>query len=78
VRRKTVTAIGTGGLSSGQLSPLDRREPAYKILKKTNVLEIVKRAVGISSGLQRIRNWALWRGRPLRNGKRNPTERRIQ
>jgi hypothetical protein len=28
------------------------------------MMEIMKRAVGISSGLRRIRNWTLWRGRP--------------
>jgi hypothetical protein len=32
------------------------------VYRTTIGLEIVKRAVGISSGLQRIRNLTLWRG----------------
>jgi hypothetical protein len=35
LRKKTATAIGTGGWSSGQLSPLRRRRPTYKTLKRT-------------------------------------------
>jgi hypothetical protein len=34
------------------------------IYRKAIGLVIVKRAVGISSRLQRIRNWTLWRGQP--------------
>jgi hypothetical protein len=34
------------------------------IYGKTIGIEIVKRAVGISSGLRRLRSWALRRGRP--------------
>jgi hypothetical protein len=32
------------------------------IYRKAIGLEIVKRAVGISSELRKIRNWILWRG----------------
>jgi hypothetical protein len=35
-----------------------------KTLKKTLGLEIGKQAFGISSGLQPIKDYALWRGRP--------------
>jgi hypothetical protein len=34
------------------------------IYKKTIGLEFLKRAVGISSGLRKIRNWTLWWGQP--------------
>jgi hypothetical protein len=35
------------------------------IYRKTIGLEIVKRAVRISSGMLKIKDWTLWRGRPL-------------
>jgi hypothetical protein len=35
-----------------------------RIYWKTSRLEILKRAVGISSGLRRTKEWTLWRGRP--------------
>jgi hypothetical protein len=50
--KKKASTIGSGRWSSGQLSLLGRGGPTYKSLKKTIGLEIVKRAVGISSGLQ--------------------------
>jgi hypothetical protein len=40
------------------------------IYRKTIELETVKRALEISSGLRRIRNWTLWRGRPPPKRKR--------
>jgi hypothetical protein len=64
VRKKRATAIGVGGWSSGQLSPMGIKVPAYKTLQKTFRLQIVKRAKEVSSGLRRIRMWTLWRGRP--------------
>jgi hypothetical protein len=64
VRKKRETAIGVGGWSSGQLSPMRIRVPAYKTLQKTFRHQIVKRAKEVSSGLRRIRIWTLWRGRP--------------
>jgi hypothetical protein len=39
--------------------------------EKTLGLEIVKRAVGLSSGLRKIRYWTSWRGRPLPKRKKN-------
>jgi hypothetical protein len=55
VRKKRATAIGVGGWSSGQLSPVGIRVPAYKTLQKTFRLQIVKRAKEASSGLRKIR-----------------------
>jgi hypothetical protein len=57
---------------SERIKDLGDRRPIYvrkkritsMIYRKTIELEIVKRAVGISSRLRRIRNWTLWRGRP--------------
>jgi hypothetical protein len=42
-------------------------------------LETVKRAVGISSGLRKIRNWTLWRGRtpPKRKSTSSVSVRRV-
>jgi hypothetical protein len=51
VRKKRATAIGIGGWSSGQLSPLGRGGPTYRTLKKTIKLEFVRRANGMPSGL---------------------------
>jgi hypothetical protein len=58
--------------SSGQLSPLGRGGPTYKILKMTLELEFLKRAPGMPIGLQQIRNWILWRGRPPPKRKKEP------
>jgi hypothetical protein len=62
--KRNTTGIGIGGWSLGQLSPLGRRGPTYKILKKTLKLESVKQAKGMPSGLQTSKQWTLWRGRP--------------
>jgi hypothetical protein len=62
--RKDPTINGIGGWNSGQLSPLERGGPTYKILKMTLELEFLKRAPGMPIGLQKMRNWTLWRGRP--------------
>jgi hypothetical protein len=64
-RKKSATAIGIGGQSSGQPSPLGGGVPTYKTFKKTLELEFVERANGMSSGLQRKLDWILWRGRLL-------------
>jgi hypothetical protein len=62
-KRKT-TGIDIGGWSSGQLSPLRRGGPTYKILKMTLELEFANQADGMPSGLQRSKHWTLWRGKP--------------
>jgi hypothetical protein len=64
LRKKRASAIGIGGWSSRQLSPLRRDGPTYKTLKKTPELEFMKRANGLSSGLQRMMDRTLWSGRP--------------
>jgi hypothetical protein len=70
--RKDPTLIDIRGWSSGQLSPLGRGGPTYKILKMALELEFVKRAPGISIGLRQMRNWTLWRGRPPPKRKKEP------
>jgi hypothetical protein len=62
-KRKT-TGIDIGGWRSGELSPLGRRGPTYKILKMTLERKIAKQIAESPVGLQNIENWTLWRGRP--------------
>jgi hypothetical protein len=62
-----------GTKNPGTRLQLRRKREFNKTFKKTLRLEIGKRAAGISSGLQIIKNWTLWRGRPLRSGKRGCT-----
>jgi hypothetical protein len=62
VRKKRETAICVGGRSSGQLSPMGIKVPAFKTLQKTFKLQIVKRAKEVSSGLRKI-NRARSKGR---------------
>jgi hypothetical protein len=69
---KDPTTNSIGGWSSGQLSLLGRGGPTYKILKMTLELEFLKRALGMSIGLQQMRNWTLWRGRPPPKRKKEP------
>jgi hypothetical protein len=42
-----------------------------RIFGKTYRLEIAKRVAGSSVGLQKIRNWTSWRGRPPPKRKKN-------
>jgi hypothetical protein len=42
-----------------------------RIFRKTCRLEIVKRIAGFSVGLQKIRDWTLWRGQPPQKWKKN-------
>jgi hypothetical protein len=41
------------------------------IYRKTIGLEIVKRSVKISSGMRKVTDWTLWKGRPPPKRKRN-------
>jgi hypothetical protein len=43
---------------------LKNEKRAGRIYRKTVGLEFVQQAVGISSGLRNVKNWALWRSRP--------------
>jgi hypothetical protein len=64
VRKKRATVIEIRGWSSRQLSPPGRRVLAYEDFKKTLELDFMKRACGMSSGIQKIKKWTLWRGKP--------------
>jgi hypothetical protein len=64
IRKKKTTAIGIRGWSSGQLSPMRMRVPAYKTLQKTFRHQIIKRAKEVSSGLRKTKKWNLWSDRP--------------
>jgi hypothetical protein len=44
-----------------------------KFHRKALRLEFVKQATGMSIGLQKMRNWTLWRGCHLQSGKRGCT-----
>jgi hypothetical protein len=35
-----------------------------EIVRKSIGLEFKKRTTGMSNGLQKVKDWALWRGRP--------------
>jgi hypothetical protein len=54
--RKDPTVIDIGGWSLGQLSPLGRGGPTYKILKMTLKMEFLKRAPGMPIRLRQIMN----------------------
>jgi hypothetical protein len=60
---------GTGNRDFEEQPRLGSERTTSGIYRKTIGLEIVKRAVGISSGLRKIRNWTLWGG-----GGSAPTE----
>jgi hypothetical protein len=59
---KTATSIG--GQNKREQPRMEGLGISEEIYWKTFRLEIVKRAAGTSSGLGRIMNWTLWRGRP--------------
>jgi hypothetical protein len=66
-RRQLMRQEGTNGTRNRDFEKqlrLGSERTTSGIHKKTIGLEIVKRAVGISSRLRKIRNWTLWRGRP--------------
>jgi hypothetical protein len=41
-----------------------KQKEIQKTIRKTLGLEIGKRAVEIFNGLQKMKNWTLWRGQP--------------
>jgi hypothetical protein len=51
--------------------PLGNERTTSGIYRKNIGLEIVKRAVRISSGIRKVTDWTLWRGRPPPKRKRN-------
>jgi hypothetical protein len=70
--RKYPTSTDIGGWSSGQLSPLEKRGSIYKIRKTTLNTESLRSAPGMFIGLQQMRIWTLWRGRPPPKRKKEP------
>jgi hypothetical protein len=73
--KERATAIGSGGWSSRQLSPLGKRGPAYKILKNTLELEFVRRVNRMSSEFRKMRKLTLWISRSPPKRKRDRARR---
>jgi hypothetical protein len=67
--RKTASSIG--GRKKREQSRMEGLGICIKIFWATFGLDFVKQVVRMSSGLLQIGIWTLWRGRPLRNAKRN-------
>jgi hypothetical protein len=65
--RKGRSRMGPGKTTSNGSRRLEIRlgskKTFYKTLAQTQMLEVVKRAVGISIGLRKVRDWASWRSR---------------
>jgi hypothetical protein len=73
-RRQLTHQEGTNGTSkqdSEEQLHLGSVRTISRIYRKTITLEIVKGEVGISSGIRKIKNWTLWRGRPPPKWKKN-------
>jgi hypothetical protein len=68
LRKERTTTNVIGGWRAGQRSHLGSEGTLNKNLYEIFRGRIAKIVVGTPSGLRRIRNWTLWRGRPLRNG----------
>jgi hypothetical protein len=50
---------------------LKKERISGRIFRKTAQLEIEKRIIGSSAELRKVSDWASWRGRPLRNQRRD-------
>jgi hypothetical protein len=75
-RRQLMLQVGTNGTRNRDFKEqlrLRSERTTNGIYRKTIGLEIVKRAVGISSGLRKIRNWTLWRGSTPSKSEEKPT-----
>jgi hypothetical protein len=70
LRKEWTTTNGIGGWSAGQRSHLGSEGTLNKKLYEIFRGRIAKQIVGTLSGLRRIRNWTLWRGRPPPKRKR--------
>jgi hypothetical protein len=64
LRKERTNTNGIGEWSSGQRSPLGSEGTLKKTLCEIVRGKITKQVVGISSGLQRMVDWTLWRGWP--------------
>jgi hypothetical protein len=47
------------------------KRTSCRIFRETVELKIEKRILGASIGLREVSDWILWRGRPLRNKRRD-------
>jgi hypothetical protein len=68
LRRKRTTTDSIRGWKSEQLHLMSKRTTS-EIYRKIVRLEVVKQATKMSTGLLKMWNWTLWRGRPLQNGR---------
>jgi hypothetical protein len=77
-RRQVMCQEGTNGTRNQDFKEqlwLGSKRTTSEFDRKAFGLEFVKQATGMSSGLQKMRNWTLWRGRPpLKQKKRLHTE----
>jgi hypothetical protein len=64
LRKERTATNGIEGWSAGQRSHLGSEGTLNKNVDEIFRGKIGKQVVGTSSGLQKIRKWALWRGRP--------------
>jgi hypothetical protein len=72
--RQLMRLEGTNGTRNRDFKEqlrLENERTTSGIYRKTIGLEIVKQAVRISSGMRKVTDWTLWRGRPPRKRKRN-------
>jgi hypothetical protein len=69
--KEKTTTNSIRGYSSGQRSHLGSEGTLNKILYAIFRGKVAKQLVGTSKRLRRMKKWTLWRGRPLRNGRRN-------
>jgi hypothetical protein len=73
--RKEKTTTNGGGSSSVQQSHVESGVMLKKILSAIFRVKVAKQVVGTSRGLQRMKKWTLWRGRPPpKRKKRSCTE----
>jgi hypothetical protein len=72
--RQLMPLEGTNGTRNRDFKEqlhLGNERTTSRIYRKTIGLEIVKRALRISSGMRKVTDWTLWRGRPPPKRKRN-------
>jgi hypothetical protein len=72
--RQLMRQEGTNGTRNRDFKEqlrLGNERTTSRIYRKTIGLEIVKRAVRISSGMRKVTDWTLWRGRPRPKSKGN-------
>jgi hypothetical protein len=73
-KRQLMCLEGTNGTRNRDFKEqlrLGNERTTSVIYRKTIMLEIVKRAVRISSRMRKVTDWTLWRGQPPPKTKRN-------